>query len=313
MTLKVTLSIKPFENLQRKHASFKEGVFPKFPLDKISISSCDKIELFNDPRNIERTFTTRSSRRFTFARGHNCSYPSPCRWLSPIPGFFFVEIDRWSRQAATYLNLTSNRPCSERRAIAGTRQTNALHVLMMWFREVDNEQARNDATRRFLSSVIDQCDQSGITIPGQHSINFCVTSPPVFPRPSPRCTNPLSPLFDERRATWCSNRDEPSRDGSTRSRATRPFSVLFTVYMCSVILQGRCGRSGERCNLPGRTGDTAPLTIAPSIGEPLPATPFLPCPSFHTILISRSLSLFLSFTLSVSVRSRRFVFSISLR
>lgn len=35
----------------------------------------------------------------------------------------------------------------------------------------------------------------------------------------------------------------------------------------------------RRCNLPGRTGDTATLTIAPSIGEPLPTTPPLPRPS----------------------------------
>lgn len=65
----------------------------------------------------------------------------------------------------------------------------------------------------------------------------------------------------------------------TRSPAFFAVLLIHRLHVLSAFLQGRWWTEWRRCNLPGRTGDTATLTIAPSIGEPLPTTPPLPRPS----------------------------------
>lgn len=125
------------------------------------------------------------------------------------------------------------------------------------------------------------------------SLSFCPSpSPPLsvslalcFPRPSLDPTSLFRSSGNETRAIpirWTRNDDRPRFDRGTRVHAQPGLfcSLINSPFTCALCVpSGTMWTEWRRCNLPGRTGDTATLTIAPSIGEPLPTTPPLPRPS----------------------------------
>lgn len=136
---------------------------------------------------------------------------------------------------------------------------------------------RSTTGNMFLPSIIDQ--RSSVAIQ-----RFSLSA-------SLRSLFPSSSLFGVRGRIWGSSAEPrpcqpcqlcrphvqpPRTDRVGTVVLSRNLSQAYSPFTCALRAPlGTMWTEWRRCNLPGRTGDTATLTAAPSVGVPLPPPPAL--------------------------------------
>lgn len=213
---------------------------------------------------------SRSPRWFHYLPAWWVSFPST---TSPTPRFFSAgeRIDRGSRlvparQCSTY----PNRPTFLRLwpiIVKPRRHQQAF----LWTSPLSRCSARNETHRGY------------VTITNNHST----------PIVSLQCDENFLFSIEERisRTITCLlTASQPCLE-VIRTRVPAFFfsSLIHRLHVLAVPL-GTMWTEWRRCNLPGRTGDTATLIVAPSVGKPLPPTPSSPARSPPTLpsLLNRS-------------------------